>query len=39
MYKYFRPYSHFNTGKKQEFDDRKWFVESLACPCSRKEAA
>lgn len=24
---YFRPYSHFNKGKKAEFDERKWFTE------------
>lgn len=33
---YFRPYSHFNKGKQSEFNDRKWFLESLACPCSRE---
>lgn len=27
---YFRPYNHFNVGKKQEFDDRKWFLETKA---------
>lgn len=36
---YFRNVDNFNIGKKQEFKDRKWFVEALACPCSRKEAA
>lgn len=24
---YFRPYSHFNKGKKSEFNDRVWFDE------------
>ena len=24
---YFSPYSQYNKGKKQEFKDRKWFVE------------
>lgn len=33
---YFRPYNHFNVGKKQEFDDRKWFVESK-CGCVQTE--
>ena len=27
---YFRPVSHYNIGKKQEFKDRKWFKESSA---------
>lgn len=27
---YFRPYSHFNKGKKSEFDERMWFVEGKA---------
>ena len=31
---YFRPYSHFNKGKKSEFDERKWFEEDKACGCS-----
>ena len=31
---YFRPYSHFNKGKKSEFDERKWFDEEKACSCS-----
>ena len=31
---YFRPYSHFNKGKKSEFDERKWFTEEKACACS-----
>lgn len=35
---YFRPYNHFNIGKKQEFNDRTWFVESKACSCQREEA-
>lgn len=24
---YFRPYNHFNKGKKSEFDERCWFEE------------
>ena len=36
---YFRPYSHFNKGKKSEFEERVWFVESKACPCSREAVA
>ncbi len=24
---YFRPYNHFNKGKKSEFDERQWFCE------------
>ena len=36
---YFRPYSHFNKGKKSEFDERVWFSESKACPCSREAIA
>lgn len=24
---YFRPMGNYNTGKKQEFKDRKWFKE------------
>jgi len=36
---YFRPFSQFNTGKKSEFNERVWFVESKACPCSREQAA
>ena len=31
---YFRPYSHFNKGKKYEFNERKWFTEEKACGCS-----
>lgn len=27
---YFRPYGHYNLGKKSEFDERKWFVEKKA---------
>ena len=27
MKMYFRPYSHFNKGKKSEFKERTWFVE------------
>ena len=36
---YFRPYSHFNKGKKSEFDERVWFVEGKGCPCSCSRAA
>lgn len=25
---YFRPYGHFNKGKKSEFEERKWFDEN-----------
>lgn len=35
---YFRPYSHYNKGKKSEFEERKWFTESKACPCEREAA-
>ena len=24
---YFRPYGHFNKGKKSEYQERKWFEE------------
>ena len=30
---YFRPVSHFNKGKKSEFEERQWFIEEKAC-CS-----
>ena len=33
---YFRPYNHFNIGKKQELNDRTWFVESK-CRCTNSE--
>lgn len=36
---YFRPFSFFNIGKKQEFKDRVWFTEDLACHCQKDEAA
>lgn len=36
---YFRPVSHFNKGKKSEFNERVWFTEEMACPCNREEAA
>ncbi len=29
---YFRPYSQFNKGKKSEFEERQWFLESK-CDC------
>lgn len=35
---YFRPYSQFNKGKKSEFTERTWFVESNACPCHLRKA-
>ena len=35
---YFRPYGHFNKGKKSEFDERKWFEESKAC-CACAESS
>ena len=36
---YFRPYSHFNKGKKSEFNERQWFVEEKACPCETMKIA
>lgn len=27
---YFRPVNHFNNGKKSEYKERKWFIESKA---------
>ena len=36
---YFRPYSHFNAGKKSEFNERKWFEESRACGCEQLQKA
>ncbi len=36
---YFRPYSHFNKGKKSEFEERQWFTEQKACcECEVKAA-
>ena len=36
---YFRPYSHFNKGKKSEFEERMWFVEEKAsCNCESQAA-
>ena len=36
---YFRPYSHFNKGKKSEFEERKWFTEEkVSCECEIKAA-
>ncbi len=35
---YFRPYSQFNKGKKSEFNERTWFVESAVCSCDMKQA-
>ena len=35
---YFRPYSHFNNGKKSEFDERQWFTEERAnCSCAMQK--
>lgn len=35
---YFRPYGHFNKGKKSEFDERKWFEESkCGCMCDAEK--
>ena len=35
---YFRPYSHFNKGKKSEFDERQWFTEERAnCSCAMQK--
>lgn len=35
---YFRPYSHFNKGKKSEFDERQWFTEERAnCACTMQK--
>lgn len=36
---YFRPVENYNIGKKQEFEDRKWFTEEKACPCIHKKEA
>ena len=36
---YYRNFENFNKGKKQEFRDRVWFTEDLACPCRHEEAA
>lgn len=36
---YFRPYSHFNKGKKSEFEERTWFVEEKACCSCEVQAA
>ena len=36
---YFRPISHFNKGKKSEFEERMWFVEQKAsCNCESQAA-
>lgn len=35
---YFRPYSQYNKGKKSEFEERKWFSESL-CGCRTQKVA
>ncbi|MBR4931718.1 MAG: hypothetical protein IKZ02_01680, partial [Alphaproteobacteria bacterium] len=37
---YFRPYSQFNKGKKSEFNDRQWFLESkTSCEYGMEKAA
>ncbi|MGN1063461.1 MAG: anaerobic ribonucleoside-triphosphate reductase [Alphaproteobacteria bacterium] len=36
---YFRPVSQFNKGKKSEFAERVWFLESDTCTCSAQKAA
>ena len=36
---YFRPFSHFNTGKKSEFKERIWFIESNCTSCELKKAS
>ena len=36
---YFRPVSHFNKGKKSEFDERVWFSEEKACACQKEKIA
>lgn len=33
---YFRPFSHFNKGKKSEFNERVWFNEKK---CKEEKAA
>ena len=36
---YFRPYSHFNKGKKSECEERQWFIEEKAwCSCEIQAA-
>lgn len=37
---YFRPYNHFNKGKKSEYEERCWFKEEkiLAFDSPRKTA-
>lgn len=35
---YFRPVSQFNVGKKSEFAERQWFLESNACACEMRKA-
>lgn len=34
---YYRPVSHYNIGKKQEYADRKWFTEDKAVKGLKKE--
>lgn len=36
---YFRPFSHFNIGKKSEFKERIWFIESNCASCELKKAS
>ncbi|MBR6730958.1 MAG: hypothetical protein IKL90_06440 [Alphaproteobacteria bacterium] len=35
---YFRPFSHFNKGKKSEFEERVWFVEENCAECNMQVA-
>jgi len=34
---YFRPVNHFNAGKKSEYEERVWFVESKICSKNKKQ--
>lgn len=36
---YFRPFSHFNKGKKSEFNERVWFTEKRARERKGEKAA
>lgn len=36
---YFRPLSQFNIGKKSEFKERVWFLESECVSCELKKAS
>ena len=35
---YFRPLTQFNTGKKSEFKERIWFLESNCVSCELRKA-